>query len=65
MKRDSDQKVIIFTEALRLPTHERAAFLQRRCGAKEPLRQKVEALLKAHDRAGDFLTKTPTGRSLD
>jgi eukaryotic-like serine/threonine-protein kinase len=65
MKRDSDREVTIFTEALKLPTHERAAFLQRHCGAEEPLRQKVEALLNAHDRAGDFLTKTPTGRSLD
>ena len=34
---------------------ERAAFLDQACGTDRELRDKVEALLKAHERAGDFL----------
>src|SRR5262249_37468844 len=31
MKSDSDREVVVFTEALRLPAHERSAFLERAC----------------------------------
>jgi len=46
----------IFAEALEKKTaKERAAYLDKACGKDVNLRSKVEALLKAHDEAGDFL----------
>jgi len=51
----------VFTEAVQLPIDERVAFLDRACAGNEELRQKVEALLKSSDRAGDFLEEPPTG----
>jgi hypothetical protein len=62
MKGDSDREIAIFSEALKFPLQERAAFLERRCGGEQNLRRKVEALLRAHDRLGDFLEEPPTGR---
>jgi hypothetical protein len=61
MKSDSDREIAIFTEALKVSLQERAAFLERVCRGEEDLRRKVEALLKAHDRMGDFLQEPPTG----
>jgi hypothetical protein len=61
MKSDSDREIAIFTEALKVSLQERAAFLERACEGEEDLRRKVEALLKAHDRMGDFLQEPPTG----
>src|SRR6185436_5917023 len=55
MKGDPGREVVVFTEALKLPPRERAAFLDRVCAGDEKLRRKVEALLRAHDRLGDFL----------
>jgi WD40 repeat protein/serine/threonine protein kinase len=45
----------IFLTALDLPTAERAAFLDRACGADPELRRLVEELLLSHDQAGSFL----------
>ncbi len=46
----------IFSEALEKQTaEERAAYLDEACGNDADLRSKVEALLKAHSEAGDFL----------
>lgn len=51
----------IFLEALQQPSPgERAAFLDRACGANEQLRHSVELLIKAHERAGQFLAPPPT-----
>ena len=61
MKGDSDRELAIFTEALRVPPQERNAFLTRKCGADEKLRHRLEALLRAHDRLGNFLEEGPTG----
>src|SRR5262245_59627622 len=48
----------VFTEALdRATPEERAAFLERACAGNPALRAQVEALLRTHDRAGDFLGK--------
>ena len=63
MKGDSDREVGIFTEALKVPVQEREAFLERICRGQKELRQKVEALLRAHDRLGDFLEEPPTTAS--
>jgi hypothetical protein len=64
MQGDSDHEIAIFTQALRLSPSERDAFLQRICGGDEDLRRKVDALLRAHDRLGDFL-EPPSGASAD
>lgn len=49
----------IFAEALLVTDPgERQLFLQETCGADQPLRTKVDKLLRAHDRAGAFM-ETP------
>ena len=45
----------IFDAALELPIEQRAAFLERVCDGDAPLRERVEALLRAHDAAGAFM----------
>ena len=45
----------LFHAALELPRDERSAFLSGACGADEDLRQEVESLLAAHEKAGDFV----------
>jgi serine/threonine protein kinase/Tol biopolymer transport system component len=47
----------IYHEAIELPTGERADFLARASAGDEPLRKKVEALLKSHDEGVGFLDK--------
>ena len=65
MKDDSEREITIFTEALKLPRQERAAFVARSCGGNANLRCKVEALLNAHSRLGNFLEEPPSGAPLD
>ena len=65
MKGDTDRELVVFTEALKVPVRERAAFLERACAGDENLRHKVEALLRAKDRLGDFLEEPPTGGSVE
>ena len=62
MSADSSQDEPIFTEALKHPVAERGAFLDRACAGDAELRRKVEALLRAYERLGDFL-ETPPLRS--
>jgi hypothetical protein len=57
------REVIVFTEALKLSVQERAAFLDRVCADDEDMRHKVEGLLSAHDRLGNFLEEPPTETS--
>jgi len=52
--------VSIFTQALSVAHHERGVFLDKACGDQQP-RGKVEALLRAHDRLGNFLEQPPDG----
>jgi len=59
MKGDSDREVAIFSEALTVPFQERGAFLELLSGGDESLRQKMEALLRAHDRLGSLLEDEP------
>ena len=63
MKGNPDHELAIFTEALKIPPQERQAFLERECRGHQELRQKVEALLRAHDRLGNFLEDPPTTAS--
>src|SRR4051812_20952262 len=45
----------IFEEALEMPTSERAAFLEARCGGNASLRDEVAALLHSSEHVGEFL----------
>src|SRR6185503_5051584 len=61
MTPNPERALEIFTEAVQLPVEERTPFLDRACAGNEELRQKIEALLRFNDRAGDFLEEPPTG----
>jgi len=54
----------IFQEALLQPSpHARQAFITQACNGNELLRREIEALLRAHERAADFLEAPPAGLS--
>jgi serine/threonine protein kinase/tetratricopeptide (TPR) repeat protein len=59
MNDSPNRDVEVFTEALRLPRAERAEYLEGACGSDVELRRKVEALLEANNRVGDFLEDSP------
>src|SRR5689334_22855862 len=63
----SQQKLeAIFDAALELSPAERELYLARSCGQDAELRQQVDKLLRALDRAGNFLTHqepTPIGEA--
>jgi eukaryotic-like serine/threonine-protein kinase len=61
MNADPGREITVFTEAVKLAPKDRHAFLEKACGGDENLRRKVEALLEAHDRLGNFLEEPPTG----
>jgi len=65
MRSDPNRELVVFTEALKVAVQERASFLDRVCAGEENLRQTVEALLRAHDRLGNFLEEPPTGASVE
>jgi WD40 repeat protein/serine/threonine protein kinase len=46
---------ILFYRALEKPSTERAAFLEEACAGDADLRQRIEALLRAHESPGSFL----------
>lgn len=51
----SDRTESLFAAAVELSADRRAVFLDRECSGDENLRQQLEALLKAHDRANHLL----------
>src|SRR5437868_4732303 len=62
MPDQADRIESVFAAALQQPSpQERAAFLTQECADNPVLRDRVEALLKAHDRVGSFL-KDPSAR---
>ena len=65
MNDDAGREVAVFTEAIKVPRKDRAAFLDNACRGDENLRRKVEALLDAHDRIGNILQEPPTGASME
>jgi hypothetical protein len=65
MTDDVDHELAIFTEAIKVRLEDRRAFLDKACGSDEQLRRKVEALLRAHDRVGDFLEEPPEGAPIE
>ncbi len=54
----------IFEAAVALDPPARAGYLSRECGQDRALRERVDSLLAAHDRAGAFLEKPAAGISL-
>src|SRR6266705_1935814 len=59
MSEPANPEVVILNTTLELPVKERTAYLDQACAGDAPLRQRVEALLKAHEQAGGFLSATP------
>jgi hypothetical protein len=64
MNDDAGREVAVFTEAMKVPVQERAAFLERVCAGDESLRHKVETLLIVQARLGDFLEQPATAAIL-
>ena len=60
MNHKAGREVALFTEALRVPVRDRAAFLKMACRGDNYLRRKIEALLKAYDHVGNFLEEPPS-----
>src|SRR5262249_17985046 len=53
------QESSIFQAAVKLPPHERAAYLDKACGVNAALRLEVEGLLRAHEQPGEFMHRPP------
>src|SRR5208337_3530306 len=51
----------IFEAAIELPPERRAAYVQESCAGDDPLRQRVEALLRSHESAGMFMDSLAVG----
>jgi eukaryotic-like serine/threonine-protein kinase len=51
----------LFNEAAQLPPSGREAFLWSRCAGDPQRRERLEALLAAHDKAGDYLAQPTVG----
>jgi serine/threonine protein kinase/tetratricopeptide (TPR) repeat protein len=49
----------LFHQALGKPAGERPAFLEQACGGDAALRQRLEALLQAHEHPGSFMGRPP------
>src|SRR2546421_4993355 len=60
---NSSREEALFTLAVEKPAAERAAFLDRECSGDVELRQRIEALLGAHAKAGEFLNEPPAAVS--
>jgi serine/threonine protein kinase/TPR repeat protein len=65
MNEPTHPEVAILNAALELHPAERPAYLDRACADNATLRLQVEALLRAHEQAGDFLSKTIPMRAAD
>ena len=51
----------LYEQALDLPPDDRPIFLQRECRGEAEVRQRVEALLEAHEEVGGFLAEPTAG----
>jgi serine/threonine protein kinase len=61
MSSDPQRAQSVFLAAVERPSLGRATFLDSECNGDDELRQRVEALLKAHDEPGSFLDAPPPG----
>jgi hypothetical protein len=59
MREVAMQESGIFKNAVKLPAHERAAYLDKACGANAALRLEIEGLLRAHEQPGEFMFRPP------
>ena len=61
MTNQPDRELAVFSAVRRLPSGQRAAYLEKACAGDATLRQRVEELLRAHEQAEDFLETPPAG----
>src|ERR1017187_9655936 len=61
MSQSRESAGAIFDAALELPKEQRAAFLEQSCAGDASLRQRVEALVRAHETAGTFMESPALG----
>ena len=54
----------MFEAARQLPAEQRAVYLDGACGGDSALRERIEALLRAHDEAGMFLVTSPAALTI-
>jgi WD40 repeat protein/serine/threonine protein kinase len=64
MQDPPDHEIEIFNAALAEPAPSRPAYVAKACRGDAELHRRVQALLKAHERAGTFLDATPFGDDL-
>src|SRR3954466_13582611 len=57
---DRQKDIELFAKAVQLPSGERIAFLDSACRDHPDQRQRIEALLRSNDRAGEFMESPPT-----
>jgi eukaryotic-like serine/threonine-protein kinase len=55
MSQSQNSAGAIFDAAIEIPKEQRAAFLEKACAGDTPLRQRLEALLRAHEAAESFM----------
>jgi serine/threonine protein kinase len=58
MTTDPDRLEALFAASLATPLSERGRFADQACAGDDELRQRLEALLSAHEEAGNFLNET-------
>src|ERR1035438_2802999 len=61
MNEPPNREVALFSAALELPASQRAAYLDEACADDPALRLRLEALLRDHEAAGEFLQTPPPG----
>ncbi len=61
MPETADRIESLFAAAVALPPEERGAYLERECPGDDALRDRLAALLKAHDRAGHVIDRPVNG----
>ena len=61
MPETADRTESLFAAAVALPPEERGAYLERECSGDPALRDRVLALLRAHDRAGHVIDRPVNG----
>src|SRR3974390_2779171 len=64
MPQPFDREIEVFNTALELPAAERGAFLYKVCAGDAGLCQRVEELLRAENRVGEFLVSPAGGLAL-
>jgi hypothetical protein len=61
MEQQHHSEEAVFEATLQQPPDQRAAYIKSACGEYAQLRQSVQVLLRAHEKAGGFLNHPPLG----